>query len=135
MQLLNVKAKSVFMKIMQTNCFKMMAILAVLITGASQANAQHCPDCSVNIRGPQTVRVGETHTYYVTPNFPDQVIEATWNAFGPLAGGTIIDAGVDANGDQFCTVYFYQENWTWLDYEGYSGFAYDYDELPITILP
>lgn len=105
----------------------------------SSAKAQHCDGCSLNINGPTEVHVGDTTTYYVSDNnLHNRVAQWNYNSGGEINGGTIIDQGVDAYGNDYVTIY-----WSYFSYpnltidlncdeDPYGDF---YDEINITMLP
>jgi hypothetical protein len=118
---------------------KAIFIMAVFMTIASYAKAQHCADCSVNINGPLYVQVGETVTYTVSLNRPNPgptPPTITWDYWNFLEGvGEIIDQGTDAWGNQYATVFFYAEGYAGFTFQAdYSG-AMEYDEIYIRIDP
>jgi hypothetical protein len=112
-------------------------IMAISLATTSSAAAQHCDDCNVNIFGEETVRVGDTRTYYVTPRYPYASYTPIWDYNGYLSPfATIIDQGKDVWGNEYITLSFYASGYTWLSYVGlYDGITEDYDEMTLHILP
>jgi hypothetical protein len=130
MQTLSAKTKS---KTHNSLLFKTIAVLTLLLSITCLANAQHCDGCSVHIKGPSYVQVGQTVTYTVLSNAPNEPYGALWDGFGYLYGGEIIDQGRNGNGYDYVTIYFYQTaQWSYLTYEGNSS---GYDEIPLYIAP
>jgi hypothetical protein len=116
---------------------KAVFIMAISLITTSSASAQHCDDCNVNIFGDETVRVGDTRTYYVTPRYPYASYTPIWDYNGYLGSfATIIDQGKDAWGNEYITLNFYAPGYTWFSYDGlYDGITEDYDEMTLHILP
>jgi len=112
-------------------------IMVICLVSTSRASAQHCEDCNVNIFGEELVRVGETHTYFITPRLPNTPYTPIWDYNGYLSAyATIVDQGLDAFGHEYIKLNFYASGWTWLSYDGlYSGITEDYDEMNLHILP
>jgi hypothetical protein len=110
--------------------------LAVFLTIAGLANAQHCDGCTVNINGPEYVNVGDIITYTCTPSYPQLNPSTVWDDLNFLDGfGEIIDHGVYSTGEAWATVRFYQHGSSWFNFSaGYQCCAgSDYDEIYIWI--
>jgi len=84
-------------------------IIAISLVTTSPASAQHTEGSNVNIYGDETVHVGDTRTYYITPRYPD-VTQYTpiWDYTGYLSSlATIVDQGRDAAGHEYIVLNFY----------------------------
>lgn len=115
---------------------KLTIMILVMFASLSYASAQHCDGCSVNLNGPEYVKVGDIVTYTVTPSRPDLPPYVTWDFMNWLPDyADIIDSGVDANGDDYITLYFHSAGNTYLTYQRSYTPAQDYDELWIHIAP
>jgi hypothetical protein len=122
---------------MVASLLKFMVFITISLATVSQAKAQHCDGCSVNLMGPEVVHVGQTATYTVNTLWPDQPHYVYWDGFYNLTNfGTIIDQGINASGQEYATIYFFNSGYTWVTFEAFfDGHAYNYDELPISIYP
>ena len=117
--------------------WKAAFIVAISLMSTSSASAQHCDGCNVNIVGEETVHVGDTKRYYVTPRYPYAEYTPIWDYDGDLwSVATIVDQGKDASDNEYIVLYFYAEGHPWLDYVGlYDGITEDYDEITLHIYP
>jgi hypothetical protein len=120
-----------------TACFlKVMVLVTIGLASASSATAQHCDGCSVNLMGPEVVKVGQTVTYTVMPTWPNQASRIWWDGFYNLSGfGTIVDQGRYASGEEWVSINFFNSGFTWVTFEAFYYPGYNYDELPIRIDP
>lgn len=110
-------------------------IMTILLSATSYAQAQHCDGCNLNINGPETVSVGQTITYTVTPSPVSGYYSPYWDYYGYLNGyANIIDQGQYPNGDYYITLYFHTAGYTWLNFEGMYYHGDDYDEMTLHIL-
>lgn len=111
-------------------------VLIMLLCSVSFAQAQHCDGCNLNIVGPETVRVGQTVTYTVTPTPTSATYTPYWDYYGYLNSyASIIDEGQYPNGDYYITLIFSMPGYTWLNFEGMYWGHDDYDEMTLHILP
>lgn len=111
-------------------------ILIILLSGVSFAQAQHCDGCNLNINGPETVSVGQTVTYTVTPSPVSGYYSPYWDYYGYLTPyADIVDQGQYPNGDYYIVLYFHTAGYTWLNFEGMYWHGDDYDEINLRINP
>jgi hypothetical protein len=130
------KPRSVINRFMAACFLKVMVLITICLASASNATAQHCDGCSVNLMGPEVVQVGQTVTYTVMPTWPNQNSRVIWDGFYNLNGfGTIVDQGKYASGEEWVTIHFISSGFTWVTFEAFYYPGQDYDELPIRIDP
>jgi hypothetical protein len=130
------KPQSALNRCMVACLLKFMVLITICLAFTSTATAQHCDGCSVNLMGPEVVRVGQTVTYTVMPSGPNQNYRVIWDGFYTLNGfGTIVDQGKYASGEEWVSIYFYNSGFTWVTFEAFYYPGQDYDELPIRIDP
>lgn len=115
---------------------RLSILMMVMFASFSYASAQHCDGCSVNLNGPEFVKVGDVVTYTVTPSRPDLPATVTWDLFNWLPGfADILDVGTDANGDDYITLQFIASAHIYLTYQRSNYPSEDYDELYLRIAP